>query len=142
MTTCCARTRCKIGIFRFSSRIWILFRCNQMLLTNRNAWFPPCARIVKWATIYYKNNATYFLVPRCLLRCMARYFSVENSLAHSWQVYTSAWMDRVAKWNKQTFFNYKILRKTIFQTDLFWIGNPAWWSLKKKYISIINTLFF
>ena len=24
--------------------------------TNRNAWFTPCVRIVKWATIYYKNH--------------------------------------------------------------------------------------
>ena len=25
--------------------------------TNRNAWFTPCVRMVKWATIYYKNHA-------------------------------------------------------------------------------------
>ena len=24
--------------------------------TNRNAWFTPCVRLVKWATIYYKSH--------------------------------------------------------------------------------------
>ena len=27
------------------------FRCNQMPSTNRNAWFTPCVRIMKWTTI-------------------------------------------------------------------------------------------
>ena len=43
------------AFFRKKNRIWRLFRCNQLPSTNRNAWFTPCVRIVKWATIYYKN---------------------------------------------------------------------------------------
>ena len=43
-------------VFFRKNRIWWLFRCNQMPSTNRNAWFSPCVRIVKWATIYYKNH--------------------------------------------------------------------------------------
>ena len=32
------------------------FRCDQMPSTNRNSWFTPYARIVRWATILYKNH--------------------------------------------------------------------------------------
>ena len=42
--------------FRKKTRIWLLSRCNQMPSTNRNAWFTPCVRLVKWATIYYKSH--------------------------------------------------------------------------------------
>ena len=44
------------AFIRNKNRIWRLFRCNQMPSTNRNAWYAPCVRIVKWATILYKNN--------------------------------------------------------------------------------------
>ena len=52
-----AHVSCKQGIFsRKKNQISWLFRCNQMPSTNRNAWFTLCVRIVKWATIYYKNH--------------------------------------------------------------------------------------
>ena len=44
-----AHVWCKQGLFR--KKNWWLFRCNQMPSTNRNAWFTPCVRTVKWATI-------------------------------------------------------------------------------------------
>ena len=48
--------------FRKKNRIWRLFRCNQIPSTNRNAWFTPCVRIVKWATIKYKNHDNIWYV--------------------------------------------------------------------------------
>ena len=48
--TCCARMK-KTRSFPKKNRVWRLFRCNQMLSTNRKAWFTPCVRIEKWATI-------------------------------------------------------------------------------------------
>ena len=42
---------CKICLYRFFSRIWRPFRCNQMPSTNRNSWYTPYVGIVKWATI-------------------------------------------------------------------------------------------
>ena len=46
-----AHVWCKQGLFRKNDRIWRLFWCNQMPSTNRNVWFTPCVRIVKWATM-------------------------------------------------------------------------------------------
>ena len=54
--------------FRKKSQIWWLFRCNQMPSTNRTAWFTPCVRIVKWATIYYKNHGIWYLWL-CRINC-------------------------------------------------------------------------
>ena len=44
--------------FRKNIRVLWLFLCNQMPWTNRKAWFTPCVRIGKWATIYYKNHGS------------------------------------------------------------------------------------
>ena len=44
------------GSSELVARIWRLFRCNQMPSSNRNSWFTPYVRIVKWATISYKNH--------------------------------------------------------------------------------------
>ena len=57
LISCCARMMKTRSFSEKKNRIWWLFRCNQMPSTNRNAWFTPCVRIVKWATIYYKNHA-------------------------------------------------------------------------------------
>ena len=46
---------CKIDNFQFFL-IWRLFRCNQIPSKNRNAWFTPDVRTVKWATMWYKNH--------------------------------------------------------------------------------------
>ena len=53
-----AHVWCKQGLFPKKNWIWWLFRCNQMPSTNRKAWFTPCVRIVKWATIYYQNHGS------------------------------------------------------------------------------------
>ena len=59
----------KRGLFPKKNRIWRLFRCNQMPSTNRNVWFTPSVRIVKWATIYYRNHdeggRLYLYIKEC-----------------------------------------------------------------------------
>ena len=41
------------------NQIWLPFQCNQRPSTNRNSCFTPYVRIVKWATILYKNHGFY-----------------------------------------------------------------------------------
>ena len=57
LRTSFAHMKKNIFFVRKKNRIWPFCRCNQMPSTNRNAWFTPCVRIVKWATIYCKNHA-------------------------------------------------------------------------------------
>ena len=82
-----AHVCCKQGLFPKKNRIWWLFRCNQMPSTNRNAWITPCVRIVKWATIYYKNHGS-FIVEKIWSQILFNHDS-QVSLHHYVPPYTS-----------------------------------------------------
>ena len=70
-----AHVWCKQGLFLKKNRIWWLFRCYQMPSTNRNAWFTPCVRIGKWATLYNKNHGSLRVCNKCNLYSI----SMDNS---------------------------------------------------------------
>ena len=84
-----AHVWCKQGLFPNKNRIWWLFRCNQIPSTNRFAWFTPCVRIVKWATIYYKNHGIHITHVVSLIRynalCVSwrQCFSIQNTVTRT-----------------------------------------------------------
>ena len=51
-----AHVWCKQGLFSKKIEFNDSFDVTKCLEKNRKAWFTPCVRIVKWATIYYKNH--------------------------------------------------------------------------------------
>ena len=61
----------KIGLSE-EYRIWRLFQCNKMPLTNRITWFTPYVRIVKWN--YHGTNVLHF--KYCMIKKYSLIFFV------------------------------------------------------------------